>query len=196
MIQYKDNCQHYPKGGREMYEHLKMREILCKLDEETVETLRQKWPEINYPNCNARDVFRRMVVKTLSDLYDTGLKINCSCLTVLAAEALIAYDSDYRRRNYATEEDSITRNIIVKKLQHAFDRHQMVMGGNLASVLGFTFLDKCYEYDYLLAKYGYELSRNLIFMGPEDWLKETVKHSKRAPLIALKTPWAKALLEA
>lgn len=179
-----------------MYEHLKMREVLSKLDEETAEKLRQKWPEVSNLRCNARNVFRRMDVETLSELYTIGLETNCSCLTVLAVEALIADAHDFRRSNYTNEQTNITRNIIVKKLQNAFDHHQMVMGGNLVNVLGFALLNGCYEYDYLLAKYGHELSRGLIFMGPEEWFKETVKHSKRAPFIALHTPWAKALLNA
>ena len=175
-----------------MYENLKMKEILEKLDQETADSLRQRWPETKY---TAREIFRRMDVKTLTELYIKGLEINCACLAVLTAEALIGYDVNYRYNSYSNVPDtSVIRGVVVKKLQNAFDNHQITRGSNLTSVLGFTLLDKCHDYDYLLAKYGYELSRDLIFMGPEDWFKETVKNSRRIPPVAYRTPWTKALL--
>ena len=181
----------------EMYENLKMREVLAKLGPETIESLRRKWPEVKYANYPARDLFYRMDVKTLSDLYIYGLTINCAFITVLTAEALIKYDLEYLHSSYSNSTGtSVVRSVVVKELQKAFDNHQIIMGSNMVNALGFTFLDKCQQYDYLLAKYGYELSRGLIFMGPVDWFKETLKHSKKAPIIARNIPWANALLEA
>ena len=181
-----------------MYENLKMREVLDKLDSETVAKLRERWPEVNYVHYTARELFHRMDVKTLSELYAKGLEINCACLTVLTAEALIQFDFDYRYDWYQSgaENTSIIRNIIVKKLQKAFDEHKVMPGSNLVNVLGFTLMDKCYQHDKLLAKYGQELSRGL-FEGPEDWFEDYSKHSsRRAISLAHDIPWAKALLEA
>ena len=180
-----------------MYEYLRINEVLDKLEPEIIESLRQKWPEIKNTNLTARNVFRKMDVKTLSMLYSKSLEINCACLAVLTAEALIRYDSDYHYNCYSSRSDtSVVHHVVVKKLQEAFDNHRIIMGSNMVSVLGFTFLDKCQNDDYLLAKYGYELSRGLIFMGPEDWFREALKHSKRVPLVARDIPWANALLEA
>ena len=179
-----------------MYEHLRMNEVLDKLEPEIIESLCQDWPEIKYAHYAARDIFRRMDVKTLSMLYNKGLEINCACLAVLTAEALIIFDQDYHYNGYSSRSDtSVVHHVVVKGLQKAFDNHSIAIGSNMVSVLGFTFLDKCQNDDYLLAKYGYELSRGLIFMGPEDWFKEAIKHSKRVPMVARDIPWANALLE-
>ena len=178
-----------------MFENVKMREILDKLDQKTIDDLRQRWPEINYLHYNARDVLRRMDIKTLTELYVKGLEINCANLAVLAAEALISYDVDHRYSSYNNVSDtSVIHHVVVKKLQEAFDKNKLVMGSNLVNTLGFTLLDSCYEFDRLLAKYGQQLSRGTIFMGPEDWFRESAKRSKYVPVLAQSTPWAKALL--
>ena len=180
-----------------MYEHLKMRELLTKIDAPTIDELRNRWPDIEHTNRTAKEIFHKLDVEILSHLYEIGLANNTANLTVLSVEALIQRDNDFRYRScYRSTESSITQDIVVKKLQNAFDNHQIVREGTLVNALGFTLLSKCYEYDYLLAKYGHELPRSLIFMGPEDWFKETLKHSKRAPLVARKIPWANALLGA
>lgn len=178
-----------------MYSNIKIREILSRLDTETADNIRHRWPEIGYANYEAREIFRRMDVKTLTKLYAKGLETNYACIAVLAAEALIEYDRNYYRDRYYKEVNtSIIQSVIIKKLQEAFNKHQILQGSNLTNTLGFTLLDKCYEYDYLLAKYGYELSRGLVFMGPEDWFKESLKNSRRIPSVAYRTPWANAIL--
>ena len=180
-----------------MYENIKIQELLDRLDVMTVEKIHHKYSSINSEQRPARYVLKKFDDQTLSMLYEEGLRINYGCLTVLVAEALIAHDKDYRRY-YNTFHESpntnVIQTIVVRKLQEAFNQHQLIMGSNLINVLGFTFLDKCIGHDYLLARYGHELSRGLIFMGPEDWFKESLKNSPRIPQVAYETPWARALL--
>ncbi|MBR2855761.1 hypothetical protein IKE99_02340 [Candidatus Saccharibacteria bacterium] len=177
-----------------MYENLKMSELAQKLDAGSIRNLSYRLPELDFNNCLVRDVLRRVDNNTLADLYKTGLTINLAQLAVSAAEMLIQRNLDQRFTSRTPDDNDIVKDVVVEGLQQAFDDHRIVMGSNLVGNLGFALLCKCHDHDYLLAKYGHELSRGLIFMGPKDWFKETIKNSKTIPHVAYKTPWAKALL--
>ena len=180
-----------------MYENVKMSNVLEHLDNETINELSVRWPSIRYTNESAKESLHRFNIATISELYKKALDINYATLAVLTAESIIEYDQ-YNRRfltaRYGNPGKSLIKEVIVKELQSAFDRHRFNIGSTMMSNLGFTFLCKCHEYDYLLAKYGQELSRGLIFMGPEDWFKETLKNSHGVPSITRDIPWAKALI--
>lgn len=167
-----------------------------KLGADAVAKLQQKWPQIDFNHNSIRDILRKMDINTLSNLYAKGLEINCAWLTVLAAEALINYSSSHGSYlyHYTDNNASIIKDTIVQKLQDAFDRKKVIMGSNLVNRLGLALLDNCYESDRLLAKYGQQLSRGVIFMGPEDWLVESAKQSKFIPVLAQDILWAKTVL--
>ena len=181
-----------------MYENIKMSNVLEHLDDKTINELSVHWPSIRYTDESAKSALRRFDITTISELYKKALDINYASLAVLAAEAIIEYDEHNRRfltARYGNPGKSLIKEVIVKELQSAFDRHRFSIGSTMMSNLGFTFLCKCHEYDYLLAKYGQELSRGLIFMGPEDWFKETLRNSHGVPSITQSIPWAKALID-
>ena len=180
-----------------MYENIKVKDLVEKLDPATIAILHQEWPEIDYDRHTIKEMLQHLDSKTVGDLFAKSLEINYAILAVLTAEVIIDYDCDEKqyRARYTNSEKSFIKEVLIGDLQNAFRKHQIAIGSNLVNVLGFTLLDKCYDFDCLLAKYGQSLSRGVIFMGPEDWLIESAKRSKRIPLIAKKTPWAKAILE-
>ena len=180
-----------------MYENISMETVLEHLGSVTATKLNERWPDVRRTHYAAKDALRKMDITTISKLYQTALQINYASLAVLTAEIIIEYDRETRRflsARYVNVGDSLIKDVIVKELQAAFDRRQIRKGSTLVDKLGFTFLCKCHDIDYLLAKYGQELSRGHIFMGPEEWFRKTVKNTKKAPHFASTIPWAKALL--
>lgn len=179
-----------------MFEHIKFADLTPKINFETIEEIKKRWPKLDYQNGTLHDVLRELNTMTVASLYETALNINFVTLAIITTEELIRRDQEYDRYRYRNDNPDINiiRDIVVKKLQQAFDRHQIVRGGNLINTLGFTLLDRCYDFDHILAKYGQELSRGLVFMGPEEWFAETIQNSQCTPKIAYETPWTKALL--
>ena len=181
-----------------MYENIKVKHMVEKLDPETIAVIHEEWPEVDYDKHTIKEMLHHLSSKTVSDLFAKSLEINYGVLAVLTAEVLIDYDrgeNQYRSR-YANTDNSFIKEIIVKNLQQAIDKRKILMGSNLANVLGLTLLQECRDFDRLLAKYGYSLSKGTIDMGPEEWLVESAKHFRRIPELAHKIPWAKAVLEA
>lgn len=179
-----------------MYENLTINAALKYLDDDTISKICQKWPGLKKSQHSAKTAISEFDINTLNLLLRAAIKVNCSCLSVLALEVIIEdnerIQNSFLNQNYSEHTD-IIKDVVVKTLQDAFDHHYILPGSTLADMLGFTLFSKCTESDYLLARYGLELSRGLIFMGPKDWFKETLK-SQKAPQIAHNTSWAKPLI--
>lgn len=182
-----------------MYANLKLNELLGRIDVMTAESIRKKWPEITTSRESARVLLKKLDDETLGTLFGKALEYNHAGLAVLSAEALINHDVSYLRYNcgacYAAGATNIIADTIVKSLQEAFEKRQIMRGSNMVNVLGLALFDECQGHDYLLSKYGQELSRGLIFMGPKDWFEESLKNGKSVPAVAMTTPWARAVLQ-
>ena len=178
-----------------MYEYIKVGVLSEKLDNDTIKILHEKCPGINSSH-TIKELLQQLDTVTVGELLARSLKINYATLAVLTVETLIDYEkyhSPYRIHRTKNDADCI-KDIVVRKIQDAFDNYQITKGSDLVDVLGFTLFDKCNSIDYLLAKYGQQLSKGAIFMGPEDWLVG-FDHPKSFPIIIRQTPWAKALLD-
>lgn len=181
-----------------MYENITIEAALSNLDSATAEELNERWPDICRTHHAAKNAIRKMDITTTSRLYKIALQNDDAILAVLTAEVIIEYDQKNRHflsARYGDISDSLIKDVIVKELQTAFDRRQIHMGSVLVDKLGHTFSYKCYDSDYLLAKYGKELSHGVVFMGPEEWFRKTIKGTKKAPHFASTIPWTKALLD-
>jgi hypothetical protein len=180
-----------------MYEHLAIETVLEHLSPEMRAELEEALPPVRSTHLTAKNALRDLDTNLISKLYIEALHINYASLAVLTVDILIKRDYGQNPRfnpKRGIVAKNVVKDVVVKELQSAFDNHKIIMGSNFVNVLGLDLFGRCIDYDYLLAKYGQELSRGLIFMGPEDWFRETLKHSKNPPSIAHEIPWTKALL--